>query len=223
MTIRVETVISLSLAEAIRNTIVPEIHGRLVESYAVPAAMHAVLTHGRDVTREIAVETLRRMIGGRAGLIGQGERDEVRLLRDILRSTIRVPEPVPTGSGTIQVLRSVAEVISSEMRPNGRTALNSPNSAALAAVTAMGIRIYRSRRDSQLRLFIADDEVRRSLLSDTRWAESRIDQLLMRLNGAARDQQRLDGTVRSSGLSLPWPACLEEIGNSDNDSDNENP
>ena len=47
---------AVELAEAIRNTIVPGVHGRLVESFAVPAAMHAVLTHGREVTREVAVQ-----------------------------------------------------------------------------------------------------------------------------------------------------------------------
>ena len=214
---------AVELAESIRNTIVPEIHGRLVESYAVPAAMQAVLLHGRDVTREVAVETLRRMIGGRAALIGQGERDEVRLLRDILSSTVRVAEPGPGGNGTVQVERTVGQILGTAIRPNGRPVLATPNSAALTTVAAMGIRICKHHGSDQQRLFIADDVVQRRLLRDTRWAQSRIDQILSRLAGAERDQQRLDGTVRTRGLSLPWPGCLTELGGCDSDCDNVNP
>jgi hypothetical protein len=211
---------AVELAESIRNTAVAGIHGRLVESFAVPAAMHAVMMHGREVTREVAVDTLRRMIGGRAALIGQGERDEVQLLRDILRTTVRVPEPSPNGNGTVQVARTVAHILANEGRPNGRAALGSPNSVAVATVAAMGVRLYRPRDEDGLRLFIADDVVRRELLQDTRWSESRIDQLLTRLNGANREQQRLDGTVRSWGVSLPWASSLAEMGGQDNGQDN---
>jgi hypothetical protein len=182
--------------------------------------MHAVMMHGREVTREVAVDTLRRMIGGRAALIGQGERDEVQLLRDILRTTVRVPEPSPNGNGTVQVARTVAHILANEGRPNGRAALGSPNSVAVATVAAMGVRLYRPRDEDGLRLFIADDVVRRELLQDTRWSESRIDQLLTRLNGANREQQRLDGTVRSWGVSLPWASSLAEMGGQDNGQDN---
>ena len=142
---------AVELAESIRNTIVPEIHGRLVESYAVPAAMQAVLLHGRDVTREVAGETLRRMIGGRAALIGQGERDEVRLLRDILSSTVRVAEPGPSGTGTVQVERTVGQILGTAIRPNGRPVLATPNSAALTTVAAMGIRICKHHGSDQQR------------------------------------------------------------------------
>ena len=95
------------------------VHGRLVESFAVPAAMHAILMHGRDVEREVAVETLRYMINGRSALIGQGERDEVQLLRDILTSTVRVPETTPSGS-TVHVERTIGQILSTDIRQDGR-------------------------------------------------------------------------------------------------------
>ena len=216
-------VAAVPLADSIKSTHVPGVHGRLVESFAVPAAMHAVMMHGRDVSREVAVETLRRMIGGRAVLVGQGERDELQLLRDILSSTVRVPEASPTGTGTVQVERSIAQILATDIRPNGRAVLSVQNVTALTTVAAMGIRIYKPRNEDQSRVFIADDVVRRRLLQDTRWAESRIDQLLMRLAGASRDQQRLDGTVQSRGVSLPWAGCLAELGGQDNDQDNGSP
>ena len=213
---------AVELAESIRNTAVSGVHGRLVESFAVPAAMHAVLMHGRDVEREVAVETLRRMIGDRAALIGQGERDEVRLLRDILSSTVRVPETNP-GAGTIQVERTIAQILATDVRPNGRHPLSGHNTAAIATVATMGIRLYTPRGGTEPRIFIVDDIVRRQLLQDTRWREARIDQLLSRLTGAEREQQRLDGTVRCWGLSLPWAGCLAELGGQDSDQDNGEP
>jgi hypothetical protein len=214
---------AVELAESIRNTVVAGVHGRLVESFAVPAAMQAVLLHGRDVTREVAVETLRRMIGERSALIGQGERDEVRLLRDIFNSIVRVPEPGPGGTGTVQVERTVGQILATAIRPNGRPTLDTPNTTAMTTVAAMGVRLCRHHGSDQQRLFIADDVVLRRLLRDTRWAQSRIDQILSRLAGAERDQQRLDGTVRTRGLSLPWPSCLTELGGCDSECDNANP
>ncbi len=212
---------AVELAESIRNTAVPGVHGRLVESFAVPAAMHAVLMHGRDVSREAAVEALRRMIDGRAVLIGQGERDEVQLLRDILSSTVRAPEPAPSGTGTVHVERTVAQILATDSRANGRASLSTPNSTAVTTVAAMGVRLYKPRGEDGTRIFIADDIVRRRLLQGTRWSLSRIDQILSRLAGAQREQQRLDGTVRCWGLSLPWAGCLAELGGQDSEQDNE--
>ena len=162
---------AVELAESIRNTAVPGVHGRLVESFAVPAAMHAVLMHGRDVSREVAVEILGRMISGRARLIGQGERDEVRLLRDILSSTVRVPETAP-GGNTVHVERTVGQILATSIRTSGRPVLGTPNTAALTTVAAMGVKICKHHGSDQQRLFIADEVVRRQLLRDTRWARA---------------------------------------------------
>jgi len=87
----------------------------------------------------------------------------------------------------------------------------------------MGVRFCKHHGSDQQRLFIAADVVLRRLLRDTRWSQSRIDRILSRLAGAERDQQRLDGTVRTRGLSLPWPSCLTELGECDNGCDNETP
>ena len=211
---------AVELAEAIRNTIVRGVHGRLVESFAVPAAMHAVLTHGRDVSREVAVETLRRMIGGRATLIGQGERDEVQLLRDILNRIVRVPETA-TGesSGTIYVDRTVGEILSAGLGRGVRGPLGQQNATASNIVAVRGVRIVQ-RKDRTQRLFVSDEVVRQQLLQDTRWANSCLDQILSRLAGAEREQQRLTGEVRNWGVSCPWPGCLEEMGGQDSDQDN---
>ena len=214
---------AVELAESIRNTAVSGVHGRLVESFAVPAAMHAVLMHGRDVSREVAVETLRRMIGGRAALIGQGERDEVQLLRDILSSTVRVPETGPSGTGTVHVERTVAQILATadtakraafaehaefdgadNRGGHGRPALQARtaaiNSGSSSPTTSFGDR----------------------LLRDTRWAESRIDQILSRLAGAERGATAAGRDGAEPGLSLPWAGCLTELGGRDSECDNGN-
>jgi len=144
------------------------------------------------------------------------------LLRDILSSTVRVPEANPDG-GTVHVERTVGQILAADVRPNGRPSLGTPNSPAVTTVAAMGVKLYCPRDGDQARVFIADDIVRRQLLRDTRWATSRIDQLLSRLTGAEREQQRLDGTVRCWGLSLPWAGCLAELGGQDSDQDNGRP
>ena len=213
---------AIVLADAIKSTVIPGVHGRLVESFAVPAAMHSVLTHGREVSREVAAETLERMINGRAVLVGQGERDEVRLLRDILSSIVRVSEPSEAGNGSVYAERSISQILGPLARSGGRTTLAASNKAAEETIAAKGVRVVQRKGSNQQRLFIADDVVRRELLQDTRWANSQIDQLLSRLDGAEREQQRLAGTVRSWGLSLPWPGCLVELNGRDNEQDNVN-
>jgi hypothetical protein len=211
---------AVELAESIRNTVVSGVHGRLVESFAVPAAMQAVLMHGRYITREVAVETLHRMIGGRAALIGQGERDEVQLLRDILNRIVRVPETAAGAtSGTIYVERTVGEILGVGLGRGVRGPLGPQNTTASDIVAARGVRIFQ-RKDKSQRLFVSDDVVRQQLLQDTRWQNSRLDQILSRLAGAEREQQRLTGQVRNWGLSLPWPGCLAELGGQDSEQDN---
>ena len=212
---------AIELADAIKSTVVPGVHGRLVESFAVPAAMHAVLTHGRHVSPQVAAETLADMINGRAALIGQGERDEVRLLRDLLSSIVRVCEPATGGQGSMYVERSISQILAPQIRPDGRPTLAVTNKAAEETIAAKGIKVVQAR-GGQHRLFIAHETVRRELLQDTRWAGLQIDQILSRLGGAEREQQRLAGPVRSWGVSLPWPECLAELEGQDNRQDNEN-
>ena len=177
---------AVELAESIRNTAVDGVHGRLVESFAVPAAMQAVMLHGRDVTREVAVETLRRMIGGRAALIGQGERDEVRLLRDILSSTVRVPETGPRRQHGPRRTHGGPDPRHA-IRPNGRPVLGTPNTAALTTVAAMGVKICKHHVQRPAAVIHRRRGRPPATASVTRdGPHSRIDQILSRLAGAER-------------------------------------
>jgi len=193
---------AVKLADSIKGTGIEGVHGRLVESFSVPAAIDAVVSKGRNVTRETAVSILRRMLEGRELQLSQGESNEVQLLRDILSANIRVT--VDTGSSKESCERSVAQL------------LEDSYGAHKADLEAKGIRIIerRSRGNEKQSgepakaLFLVPDVIRSRLLVGTRWSQSRIDQLLARLPGAERSQQRCGGQ-RRSGVLLPWPGCLE--------------
>ncbi len=210
--------VAVRLADEIKSIVVPGVHGRLIECFSVPAAMHAVLRRGRDVTAEAAAETLRAMIEGRETLVVQGESDQVRLLNDVLAANIRVS--IRSGERQASEERSVGQLLrcglTAALATNGTTEL----------LEAKGIMLYETRptlsRRSQMhsvgqrhvravgerRLFINPDVVKRELLAGTRWTEDvQIDQLLIRLPRAERVQQRCGGG-RPWGVSLPWPACL---------------
>jgi len=120
------------------------------------------------------------------------------------------------GSGTVYVERTVGEILGAGLGRGIRGPLGPQNTTASDIVAANGVRIIQ-RKDKSQRLFVSDEVVRRQLLRDTRWQNSRIDQILSRLAGAEREQQRLTGPVRCRGLSCLWPGCLEEFGDRDSE------
>ena len=85
-------------------------------------------------------------------------------------------------------------------------AWTTPNSPAVTTVAAMGLRVYLPRSGDQARVFIADDIVRRQLLRDTRWATSRIDQLLSRLTGRSASSSGWMGRCAAVGFPCLGPA-----------------
>jgi len=182
------------LADRIKSTRVTGVHGRLIECFSVPAAMHAVLRRGRDVTDESASDTLRAMVEDREALVAQGEPDQIQLLRDILASNIRSERP----SGGIQE-ETVAQVLNRRAAPGYER-------SDRGALEHKGLKIVESSGRGQL-LFLVSDVIQRQLLQGTRWAELRIDQILLRLPGAQSEQQRCGGQ-RPRGVTVPWPACL---------------
>ena len=150
------------------------IHGRLVESFAVPVAMLAVAT-GAD--NQKAVELLAHLLDGVA-TDQQTERDEVQLMADILESTIQL------GRGETA---TVAQILS-QADHGGWDALEQ---AGIAAVSSrLGRRSDVGERDG---IFLAYDAVKRFLLQRTQWADQSIPQLLGRLPTAKRVQCRIAG------------------------------
>lgn len=205
---------AIKLADDIKGTRVEGVHGRLVESFSVPAAMDAVIRKGLNAPLEEALKALKAFLKGRASLDEQCEPDEIRILRDILAADVRVS--IRRSGSNEYVQRTVGQILQ-DCRPFG------PDDAGdlVDELAARGIRIveHRSGRNS---LFLATDMVREKLLAKTRWHLTRIDQILKRLPGAKSQQQRCAGQ-KPWGIVLPWPGCLDRVNGKDNSQDSESP
>jgi len=199
---------AIPLADAIKSTSIEDVHGRLVESFSVPAALWAVAQYGRQATPEQATEVLHCLIEDRDSLQSQGEPDEIQLLRDIVATNLRVTFEEQGTRGSDD--RTVGQL------------LNCYRTYA-KILEAKGIKVVQLRSGAWV-LFLATAAIRRELLRGTRWSESRIDQILQRLPGAKRGQQRCGGQ-KPWGIELPWPdglACLGGLGDEqDTPSDDE--
>ena len=196
---------AVPLADQIKSTRITGVHGRLIESFSVPASVWAVTRFGKDATTEVAESQLREMIKGRKSLEAQTEPDERQLLGDILGTNIRV-------AGTSYGYKPSPELsIGQLLEDYGKYD---------EQLEAKGIRLVERRGGSkgEQSLFVAHDMVRRHLLGQTRWATSRIDQILGRLPDARSEQQRCAGR-RPWGIALPWPSCLGCLADSENEQD----
>jgi hypothetical protein len=187
---------AVPLADQIKGTQIPNVDGRLVESFSVPAAMTAVIEHGRKVSQENAAEILKEMIGGRTWLESAAEPDEQQLLLDILAVNMRVSRRGSLGHSTGFQELSIGQLLDDQCFRDHRQELE-----------AKGLQFIKPK-DGNKKLFLVPEVVRIQLLKGTRWAESRIDQILARCPKAERVQQRV-GAHRVRGISLPWPGCLE--------------
>lgn len=206
---------AIPLADRIKSTRVDGIDPRVVESFSVPAAMYAVVRHGRDVTDEEAHGVLTQMLRGRESLLDRTAANESQLLQDILTSTIRVD--LRDQESSLRGEQTVAQLLQiGQLQPRDGTSTDQDDSPrfesqrfdVVRTLDAYGIRLIRSCnlrsvRDDHDRLFIAHDLVLDSLLRNTRWRDSRIDQLLRRIPGAEAKRQRCAGT-RLPGVLLPW-------------------
>lgn len=190
---------AIPLADKIKSTKVDGVPGRIVESFSVPAALYAVIRYDSNQAMTRAIAALKAFLGGREASGEQGEPDENQLLRDILASTIRVS--VRVGADRAQSDRTVGQILTSLNDDSCYETYNSD-------LQTCGIRLIDRKNEVEKSLFLASDVVRVKVLQNSRWASSRIDQILMRLPGADRSQQRCGGQ-RLSGIVLPWPGCLE--------------
>lgn len=159
-------------AVALKDEKIDGVDQRLVESYAVPAAMMAAVM-GMD--RLAAAGILRTMLSEAQNDI-QLEPDETNLVADILGATIN-----------LQTYRmTVGQVIEHVMDP---TASNRDDWRKV--LEAGGIRLDMGAKP---RIMLSYQLVRRRLLYGTRWAEQAIDQYLRRIDGCESDFQRIGGS-----------------------------
>jgi hypothetical protein len=196
---------AIRLADEIKTTSVDGVPGRLVESYSVPAAMRSILMYGRDATATQAIDTLCTMLWQRVNQLEPMEPEQQMLLNDILGTNIRATV-CNGGSGTQLAERTIGQLLEEIMRAYP-SALNA-DPEVHNILQAKGIKIV--QRSDGPWLFVSHDMVQRQLLADTRWSGTRTDQLLLRLPGAVRGQERCAAT-RRYGILLPprvWRCSL---------------
>jgi len=134
-------------------------------------------------------------------------------LTRILSANIRV-NATEGGNGPGE--RPVASILVPLLEQNRSTVRPRRMDDARDLLEAKGIAVV--ERNGTNRVFLAHDVVRRELLKDTRWSGSRIDEILARIPGAERCQQRCGG-LRPHGILLPAGGCLAVLLGQDSEQD----
>jgi hypothetical protein len=181
---------ALALAESLNSYRLPKVPQRLVECYAIPAAVWSAV-HGMDNLG--ACNVIEEFLQPRS-FAGRATADEVLLLRTILQSI------VPIGRGE---RLSVAEILGDDQCYRARN-------RDLARVGIMLTWRKRGPRPDDCRLldqiFVECNLVERALLQGTRWAGRDIAQVLERIPGARRCKRRLPKLL-VDGVLLPRAAA----------------
>lgn len=179
-----------SLVDTLMDRRPREIDHRICQIFAVPAAVFSVMT---GMPEDAAVESYCRMLNTYDH--GQVEKDQDTTLETILTSPVRLP-------GGEKSLISILQVVA---------AGNSPDSVHQEGVlNTHGVRIVERFPDKQI--FFAHRIISRTLLKGSNLEGVKIDDLLLRLPGAARSVQRISGKpIR--GVVIPFEICFpaEEV------------
>ena len=165
-------------AEYLRGMTVPGVHGRIIESFAVPIGMLAAAC-GADRAKAEQMLT-NALLGFELG--GNGVFDESKLIHTILSSFVDL------GHGD---RASVSQLLAE------------PDSFGVGAGQALerhGLGL--TRHHGQDCVFVAADAAKRFLLRGTVWEHQDIAQILRRLPGAERLQVRIAGR-RPWGIAIP--------------------
>lgn len=172
------------LMGSVRSVHIDGVCTRVVESMAVAASTRAVLQLGLEATAEQAGELLRQML---VGHVSDNEPEEQLLLNAILAATVRV-SGTEEFDGTNVTIGQLLDrpYYSDRAEPFG--------------IKRLDDKFVPPNR----RLFIVHGEVVKKLLRGTRYENSRIDSILLRLPGAERKQLWIAGH-RASGVVIPFP------------------
>ncbi len=170
------------------------VHGRVVESFSVPASLRACV---EESDAPGAAMILGELLQDRVSIAKQGGGDESDLLTAILESQF------PIGGGSPPA--TVSSVISdADMFVKHYLTLEQ-NGVAMTEGRPGPRRITLEGKNN---IFIRTDTVRRFLLKATPWFHLDCEQLLMRLPGAMRVQRSLMGG-RHYGVEIPITDWIE--------------
>jgi hypothetical protein len=181
------------MATKLKDQKVEGIDARLVESYAVPAAMIAVVLGFDDA---MAAKFLADMLGDTKS-DSPVESDEDSLISEILQATVQLgPHRRTVGQVVLHVLKPAADY----------------REQWLEALQGVGIRVGIST------IAMNHKAVRSKLLRGTRFEGQPIDQTLRRVPGSSPSQQRIGGVI-GRGVKFPLDAFVETYIGSDADPD----
>lgn len=189
------------LCRTLRSHRTDGIHGRVIESFAVPVSVLAA-TMGLDAEKSHLL--MDRILGGMTHDVAQAITDEQALLDVILGSTIDLPRGEKL---------SVAQLI--ERRKE--------NEEYADALERVGIGFYFNRRGRRCEgfatpdvLFVDPQSVKRYLLRGTSWEDQSVDQILSRIDGTVKERRRLSGK-QGRGVSIPWQYIENLLGKQEGD------
>lgn len=187
------------IASRIKSTQVEGVHGRVIESFAAPVGILAAVLGMDEASQD---ELLKAVLAGVDTDPVQGVKDETDLLGEILSSTVDL------GRGD---RASVAQILNAPGDyPGGWDALERVGIAPIATTRGQTARkVAQEFEGTREFLFLAHKSILRYLLKGTPWESQSIDQILKRLPGACRDQQRVGGH-RPWGIKLPWELIREK-------------
>jgi hypothetical protein len=178
-----------SLARELAAKGLPGVDYRVVESFSVTCG---VLGSVLGLNVEQSLELMAQILSDR-DLSAQAEQDEERLLRDIYESIVLMSH----GER-----KSVSEILKSKSSDSDHPFLNQ-----------YGIKRIDERFGSPERIFFSAN-IKRVLLKDSEWRDMQVDEILLRVTGAKRDQQEM-GAHRPRGISIPTSSIKSLIGESE--------
>ncbi len=174
-----------NLAVDLKTTKCPGIDPRIIECYAVPAAM---LATAEGVGKEEAAALLLKLLTT-VDKAEQGRIDHEDLIGDIMAASVNV--------GGRSNLMTVAQILES---PSNR----SDHSNRLEAEGVMIVKNYST--GAEVGLFFVPKVISHRLLRSGSWEGQKLDQILLRTPGAARTRLRIGG-VSQRGVQVPLEAA----------------
>jgi hypothetical protein len=180
------------VAVKLKDTRIPGVDDRVIESYSVPAAILAAI---QNDTEDGARELLREMLADIAEEDHGGQSDEHTLMVDILGAQIQIG---PNRYSVAQLLEIVIK--QSPNWSDAETALES-RGLRLDRYTIPGTKTY----GGEPCLLIAYQLVTEYLIKNTKWGSQAIDQILKRLPGSVQSRRRVGGQrVQTVAISLEF-------------------
>ena len=163
------------LANQLKSTQGTEVDSRVVETFAVPAAIvSCAVGHSQEQAKDLLLSLLRIV-----DKLDQGETDPWDLFSDLIDSQVYC--------GVNDGMLTVGQILDSP------SLFNDYNSRLEAAGILKG--------DSYL--FVSHNQVERVLLKDSKWKGQRIDTLLLRIKGARKIRKRI-ASKNLRGIEIPW-------------------